>query len=197
MVTTLPPDGVQTGVDQGASRPGGASPGPEVGEQIRRTALVHSPPLPVDLLRLARSLVAAVPRWHEHLDQVGRSWKLIASSKAFEAWLILWPPGTAIGLHDHRASAGAMSMAEGVLSESYVSRDRTERSVLGHRRLHAGQSVSFPVGHVHSIMNRSQLAARSVHVYAPTLRTMTYHRLSGGVIEALVTKELDAVGVPA
>jgi hypothetical protein len=47
-----------------------------------------------------------------------------------------------------------------------------------------GQSTCFAGHHVHDIVNMADAPAISVHVYAPRLTTMTYYRVTDGVLEA-------------
>jgi hypothetical protein len=39
----------------------------------------------------------------------------------------------------------------------------------------AGETVAFGADHVHAVVNRGAVAATSVHVYSPPLRSMGFH----------------------
>jgi hypothetical protein len=47
-----------------------------------------------------------------------------------------------------------------------------------------GETTSFADHDVHDIVNVADAPAISVHVYAPRLTTMTYYRMTQGVLEA-------------
>src|ERR1019366_10060665 len=57
----------------------------------------------------------------ESLEAVeARSWRLFARTEACDAWLIAWPIGGAIQLHDHGASSGAIVVVSGTLEETRI-----------------------------------------------------------------------------
>jgi predicted metal-dependent enzyme (double-stranded beta helix superfamily) len=116
-----------------------------------------------------------------------RVWDLMAASEAFEAWVIGWPPGGAVELHDHGGSSGAVVVVEGELVEMEVAKDwlgalATKRTVLP-----ASASVTFCTAHVHEIVNLGPRPAISVHVYAPRLTAMTFYEFSHGLLDARAT----------
>ena len=49
-----------------------------------------------------------------------RRWELMVASDEVEAWIIAWPPGGAIELHDHGGSAGAVVVVAGELLETRI-----------------------------------------------------------------------------
>ena len=112
-----------------------------------------------------------------------RRFARLLSSSAVEAWLICWPQGSNLELHDHGPSAGAFAVVSGALDETFVgpSGPRT-------RRVRPGQVLSFGLGHVHDVANRDCLAATSVHVYSPPLTTMTFYELTSGALTAVRTE---------
>lgn len=79
---------------------------------------------PFKLLAMARELVHSAQQWPGMRDPSRRVWKLLAVSQAFEAWVIGWPPGGTIELHDHGGSSGAVVVAGGELVEIAVTEDR-------------------------------------------------------------------------
>ena len=51
-----------------------------------------------------------------------------------------------------------------------------------------GGSTVFTGSHVHDVMSAGPAPALSVHVYSPRLTSMTYYRLTDGVLQAGHTK---------
>lgn len=134
------------------------------------------------LLAIAEGLAVSIPSWLGRSRPARRTWDLMVESENFEAWVITWPPGGAIELHDHGHSAGAVIVASGELVETeLVGTDRrfeTRTTVLP-----AGASVTFGAGHVHDVANRGDFPATSVHVYAPRLTAMTYYEVTDERVE--------------
>lgn len=131
-----------------------------------------------DASALARRLASAV-QWPSAFELGERAWRLLARSDDFDAWLIAWPPGGKVELHDHGESAGALSVVTGSLVEAAPRRDETGRLSLERHELRAGTTLGFGVGHVHDVINESCAHALSVHVYSPALTTMTFYDLAG------------------
>lgn len=111
----------------------------------------------------------------------------MAVSSTVEAWVIAWPPGGAIELHDHGASAGAVVVAAGELVETSVVPQPSGGFVQRASTVRAGGSLRFAQRHIHDIVNMSAQAAISVHVYSPRLTSMTYYRLTDAVLETGTT----------
>lgn len=131
----------------------------------------------VDPLEIATRLAPAI-RW-PGVPEVGeRSWRLLALTAEFDAWVIAWPCGGRIELHDHGPSRGAFVVLEGSLVESTPWRDDTGRLMLEHRDLGFGTARRFAPGHVHDVRNVSESVALSLHVYAPPLISMTHYELA-------------------
>jgi predicted metal-dependent enzyme (double-stranded beta helix superfamily) len=107
----------------------------------------------------------------------------MASSRAFEVWVIGWPPGGAIELHDHGGSGGAVVVADGELVEMAVAEDRRGVFSTTSTVLPASASVTFGVDHIHEMVNLAPGPAISVHVYARRLTTMTYYELRNELLE--------------
>lgn len=76
---------------------------------------------PSNLLAIARELAHDAQDWPGMTEPAQRVWELIDSSQDFEAWVIGWPPGGAIQLHDHGESGGAVLVVQGELVESVSS----------------------------------------------------------------------------
>src|ERR1700677_3331260 len=92
----------------------------------RRASLApnRGPSLPVpgrqELLAMAEGMAVRARHWPGLAASTTRRWELLASSETFEAWVIGWPPGGTIELHDHGDSAGAVVVASGELVETLV-----------------------------------------------------------------------------
>ena len=132
----------------------------------------------VDPSEVASRLAPAV-HWPGGLDNETRSWRLMARTADFDAWLIAWPRGGKVELHDHGTSTGAVSVISGVLVEAVPWRDDTGHLTLVRHELHAGATLGFGGGHVHDVTNESDEPALSLHVYSPALTSMTFYELSG------------------
>ena len=81
---------------------------------------------PVDPHEVASRLAPAV-HWPGALDKARRTWRLMARTPDFDAWLIAWPSGGKVDLHDHGSSTGAVSVISGSLVEAVPWRDDTGR----------------------------------------------------------------------
>ena len=72
--------------------------------------------------------------------------------------------------------------------------DRRYEQIVGGRivttRLAAGDTLPLPERRVHGVTNRADLAATSVHVYAPPLRTMSFYRFDD---DSLVVDRVEEV----
>jgi predicted metal-dependent enzyme (double-stranded beta helix superfamily) len=113
------------------------------------------------------------------LDTQRRTWRLMARTPDFDAWLIAWPSGGRVDLHDHGNSTGAVSVISGSLVEAVPWRDDTGRLALVRHELHAGATLGFGAGHVHDVTNESDGHALSLHVYSPALTSMTFYDVAG------------------
>lgn len=93
---------------------------------------------------------------------------------SFEAFVISWPTGGSIELHDHGGSAGVVVVAAGDLVETTARPGPDGGVVTTTRSLPPGSHVVFGPGHVHDVANHGRGPALSVHVYSPVLSSMTY-----------------------
>lgn len=93
-----------------------------------------------------------------------RRWAPIVVTDAYSAWVIAWPAGSGLGLHDHDGSAAAVHVVTGSLRERFVLGDS-----LAVRWLDAGATTLLPSDHVHEVVNVGAAEAISVHVYSPPL----------------------------
>jgi Cysteine dioxygenase type I len=144
-------------------------------------------PGPDELLPIAVRLAARAPSWPGMTRPTRRSWELMVASETVEAWVIAWPPGGSVELHDHGGSAGAVVVAAGELVETSVAAEPSGGVALRTKTIRAGRSVRFGGHHIHDIVNVGEVPAISVHVYAPRLTSMTYYRMTEGGPEAGAT----------
>jgi predicted metal-dependent enzyme (double-stranded beta helix superfamily) len=151
--------------------------------------LIHSTSTPeraVDhgLVSLAKELAMTARRWRGMNRPDRRTWDLMTASEQFEAWVIAWPPGGTIELHDHGGSAGAVVVVSGELMETTLSESAPRTVELVTTRLRAGSSVGVEPHRIHDMANQGVAPAISVHVYAPRLTAMTYYRVTDDRLEA-------------
>ncbi len=136
-----------------------------------------------ELVAIAAALVP-VAALQPGMDRpLARCWELVASSEVFEAWVIAWPPGGAIELHDHGDTAGAVAVVSGSLLETRVVPHADGAVTTVTQRIGPGRITAFAGGHIHDMQNTGTAPARSVHVYAPRLRAMTFYRIEDGRLQ--------------
>jgi len=148
-------------------------------------------PEPKELVELAGYLAGARRCYPDPADSPNRRWELIVADETFEAWVIAWPPGGSIELHDHGGSRGAIAVRTGELLETSVAQSSFGRFETRSRRLRRGDALAMAEGYVHDVVNPGRTEAMSVHVYAPRLTSMTYYRLSDGTLEIAETVDWD------
>jgi len=128
---------------------------------------------------IAQQLAHAPELWWPKVHRAGgqRWYEPIIEEADFEAWLLGWPVGEGIALHDHGSSSGALAVVEGTLSETYVDACEWVRpgARLKHRLLQEGDLVAFGPEHIHDVVNGGHRQALSIHVYSPRLRSMTFY----------------------
>lgn len=126
----------------------------------------------VDLVALTRQVGAEV-RAGVHpvtIDPDRRWYRRIRGDDYVDLWLISWATEQYAELHDHGGSYGALTVVSGTLTEH-----RWTSAGLRPRRLRAGRSVGFPLGHVHEVASPSPTPVVSVHAYSPPLTAMSYY----------------------
>ncbi|MCU1502603.1 MAG: hypothetical protein JWM12_1957 [Ilumatobacteraceae bacterium] len=94
-----------------------------------------------------------------------RRWAPLAATEAYSAWVIAWPAGTGLGMHDHDGCAAAVQVVSGRLRERHAVCDRGVEV----RWLEEGATTMLPPEHVHEVVNVGAVEAVSVHVYSPPL----------------------------
>jgi hypothetical protein len=129
---------------------------------------------PADLLAVAEGFAHSATTWPGMDDPSGRCWRTIAATDRFEAWVVAWPVGANIELHDHGGSSGAIVIASGTLVETSVRPDDDGKLIATSLSIHTGGHVVFGAGHVHDLVNHGPGPVLSVHVYSPVLSAMTY-----------------------
>ncbi|MGH7912624.1 MAG: rhodanese-like domain-containing protein [Candidatus Dormibacteraceae bacterium] len=158
--TSLPPFPPTSALSELLDQPRDLRAG-ELGELTRRV---------VDTPALWRPLIRHDPqrRWYERLLLTPR----------VEVWLIGWAPWQGTRPHDHGGTEGAMTVAEGVLTEHvYLGLAPEDREVHPQKTLErgAGSVATFAIDHVHRVVNRSTVNATSVHAYSPAGQPMRFY----------------------
>jgi hypothetical protein len=87
---------------------------------------------------------------------------------AVDAWLIAWPGGTGLGMHDHQGSDAVLAVLEGSLRERYLGPGGVHQ-----RTLRPGPPLRLAADHVHEVVN----AGRAVAVHPPLLAAAAQHGL--------------------
>lgn len=93
-----------------------------------------------------------------------RRWVRVARTSRYEAWLIVWPHGTGLALHDHAGSAAGVAMVSGRLRERFVCGPS-----LHTRWWSAGDTFALDADHAHEVFSLDGADAVSIHVYSPPL----------------------------
>jgi hypothetical protein len=94
----------------------------------------------------------------------GRRWRRLVAADRYEAWVIAWPPGTGLALHDHAGSAAGVAMVAGRLRERYLA-----DGALQTRWWRPGDAFALGADHAHEVLSLDAAEAVSVHVYSPPL----------------------------
>ena len=142
----------------------------------------------------ARWLAEVAPAWEDMTGSVPvtRTYRPICSSMHLEAWLIAWPAGGRLELHDHGGASGALQVLRGNLVEEFApagpvrpDRSRVLRRPLRRRALGRGDSTAFDADYVHDVINGGGPLATSVHVYGPAVRPMAFYNPGRAVLRVL------------
>jgi hypothetical protein len=156
---------------------GGRSANPFAAAAVRLAPQALSPS---ELRSIARSLAGNAGGLGDLGAGVDREWRLVAESESFEAWVIGWPSGGTLELHDHGGSRGVLTVVSGRLVETSVARVG-HRLALRTRTVSAATSpLSIGVDRIHDVTNPGPGMALSVHVYSPRLTSMTFFELGDG-----------------
>lgn len=133
---------------------------------------------PSALRSIARTLAAAAGELGHPGAGAERNWRLAAESEAFEAWIIGWPAGATLELHDHGGSRGVVSVVTGCLVETSVAHFGDRLTLRTRTVSSATRPLSIGVDRIHDVTNPGPGAAVSVHVYSPRLTAMTFFELA-------------------
>ena len=125
------------------------------------------------LAAIAAGLAAVTVPWELGMGEVPteRRFHRVLATDAYEAWVICWPSGESLDMHDHGGSAGAFSIVSGELDEATI-----EAGVKVVRTFAPGDTTAFGASRVHAVANRGDAVATSVHVYSPPLSSMMYYQ---------------------
>jgi quercetin dioxygenase-like cupin family protein len=126
--------------------------------------------LPPDLM--AQIAIGLGRSGASHLVPAGseRRWALALEADSYEAWVIAWPAGSGLAMHDHDGSAACVYVVNGSLRERFVDAD----GEVAVRWMNAGETFLLPHDHAHEMINLDSDEVVSVHVYSPRLRDQTF-----------------------
>jgi hypothetical protein len=130
----------------------------------------------IDPVEIATRLAPGI-HWPEARFSGQRSWRLAALTPDFDAWVIAWPSGSQVDLHDHGRSSGAVVVLEGALVETTPQRNDSGRLEMERHELRKGMTQRLGPGHIHDVSNEADAITLSLHVYHPPLVTMTNYDL--------------------
>ncbi len=131
-----------------------------------------------DLASIAQVLASCPAVWAPLAvhDPEHRVHVRLAAGEGWEAYLITWPSGHGVEVHDHGDSAGAVAVVAGSLVELVARPDpRPGVERITRHRLGAGTVRRVPRGRIHDVVNAGTFPATSIHVYGPALETMTFY----------------------
>jgi predicted metal-dependent enzyme (double-stranded beta helix superfamily) len=121
-----------------------------------------------DLRRLTDMLVRTAPgtlRLTARHDPEHRWYLRLALTTQVELWLIGWAPGQGTRPHDHGGAAGAFTVLDGTLAETWrepaIPITRDVLTPLG--------GSTFGPARIHQVSNPATQNATSVHAYSPPL----------------------------
>ena len=148
----------------------------------------REPPVPREILAdIATGLAlgfsadpALVHRYIEDATPVagaGRLSSQVLATTTYDAWLLTWPPGSAIEPHDHGDSHGLFIVLSGSVSESRWHSGRATTRTVG-----VGEMSTIPAGAVHDVVGSGTRAALSIHVYSPPLTSMRFYAADGQTV---------------
>jgi mannose-6-phosphate isomerase-like protein (cupin superfamily) len=138
------------------------------GETLGRSADTGNP------AAIAQTLSAQALEWASPLAPKKRCWQRLEAVEGTTTYAIAWPMSSSVALHDHGGASGAFFVVRGALQETVVSPPPDQLTPTRTHTVQVGEYISFDENHVHGLENLAPVPALSVHVYAPTLRSMTY-----------------------
>jgi len=143
------------------------------------------------LLALATGYAGLVGPWAQASDAplLERRYELLDRTADYELWLIHWPTGGGLVLHDHGGSSGAFHVVWGALDETSTTRPG---HALHQQRLVRSEGKSFGSDYVHSVANSEATVATSIHAYSPPLTSMNFYETSpAGLVLSRVETDWD------
>src|SRR5581483_3398369 len=143
------------------------------------------------LADIATGLAQSARRWLPLLPALDgqRTGLRMIGTPDYDAWLLRWPPGTAVSPHDHGDSVGVFTVVTGQLTEV-----RWEHARRRTRQVRPGHVISLGRGVVHDVI-AGTTASLSVHVYSPPLEVMGYY--ADGGVRLLDRQPVDRTDGPA
>lgn len=116
------------------------------------------------IVAIARGLAEVALPWELSTGEAPteRTSELLLSTDLYDAWLVHWPAGSELPLHDHDGSTGAIAVVEGVLEETVAEFGDLP---LRHGR---GDVVWFDGDRRHALAS-GDAPSTAVHVYSPPL----------------------------
>jgi hypothetical protein len=128
--------------------------------------------LPSDALAEIAEQIAAEPPLHLLPPGAERRWAQVTVTRSYEAWIVAWPPGSGLPMHDHGGAAGALRVVRGRLHEDRMTGDECVSGWLEP----GCHSVPLPVESAHAVANADRIEALSIHVYSPPGRPVHLRR---------------------
>lgn len=143
-----------------------------------------------ELLALARVVALGLAHGpHPTAELLARRYRRLELIGEHEIWLIDWPAGGELELHDHGGASGAFQVVTGTLEERFAA-DQHVRRPLRTRHHGPGDGQAFGPRYVHDLRNGGGAPARSVHVYSPPLTEMRFYAETGaGLVPTRTERE--------
>ncbi len=103
-----------------------------------------------------------------HLAEPARSVQRsrMLATAAYDVWLMTWGPSSAADPHDHAGSVGVVHVVTGELTEETTDVHGFDPTT---RHISAGVTTALSAIGRHTLSNRTERTAVSVHVYSPPL----------------------------
>ena len=101
----------------------------------------------------------------EELPGVIRRVRLLDTA-GYDAWLMVWGPGSVAEAHDHAGSVSVVNVVSGSLTESTADIDGIPAI---ERTIRRGATTTLSATGRHTLANRTTGTCASVHVYSPPL----------------------------
>lgn len=128
-----------------------------------------------DLAGIVRDVAADRERWAHrvHHDARQRQFELLHRDADIEVWMVCWMPGQDTGFHDHDASAAAITVVAGQVSEQRLVIDgaNTTRSFL------RGETMTAHPWDIHRVQHAGAEPSVTIHAYSPPLARMGQYEI--------------------